>query len=138
MKLINNIVAAANRASAFEALVLGRKLGLDGAEMINVLNAGSARSMALVERRASAILSGQFDSGPRIGLLHKDVQLALDAATEVGLSLKAIPTLDGAAQLWAEAERLGMAGQDVSALIRVVEERAGVTVRSDAYHYSDA
>src|SRR3546814_452243 len=78
MKLINNIVAAANMASAFEALVLGRKLGLDGAEMINVLNAGRARSMALVERRASAILSGQFDSGPRIGLLHKDVQLALD------------------------------------------------------------
>jgi len=130
MKLVNNIVAAANMASAFEALILGTRLGLNPAMVVDVLNAGSARSMALVERRANAILSGRFDSGPKIALLQKDVQLALDAASAAGFPLEAIPTLRGAAELWADADKAGMAGQDVSALIRIVEDKAGVVARA--------
>jgi len=130
MKLVNNIVTAANMASAFEALILGTRLGLNPAMVVDVLNAGSARSMALVERRANAILSGRFDSGPKIALLQKDVQLALDAASAAGFPLEAIPTLHGAAELWADADKAGMAGQDVSALIRIVEDKAGVVARA--------
>ncbi|ALR20391.1 NAD(P)-dependent oxidoreductase [Sphingobium baderi] len=138
MKLVNNVVAAANMASAFEALVMGTRLGLDAKVMIDVLNAGSARSMALVDRRASAILSGRFDSGPRLGLLHKDVQLAVEAAATVDFPLDAAPTLIGAAQLWEKAVQAGMAEDDVSALIRVVEEQAGVEVRNGERHSGDA
>lgn len=138
MKLVNNILAAANMASAFEALVLGTQLGLDPAMMIDVLNAGSARSMALVERRASAILKGSFDSGPKLGLLNKDIELALRAADAAGFPLDAVPTLSGAAALWSRAAQAGLDGADVSALIRVVEDAAGITVRDKAADHRHA
>jgi 3-hydroxyisobutyrate dehydrogenase len=132
MKLVNNLLAAANMANAFEALVLGVKLGLDPATMVTVINAGSGRSMALVERRSRAILSGRFDSGPKIALLHKDIGLALEAAQASGFPLAHAPSLMGAATLWQRAVAQGMAADDVSALIRVVENAAGAVVRSSS------
>jgi 3-hydroxyisobutyrate dehydrogenase-like beta-hydroxyacid dehydrogenase len=128
MKLINNLLAAANMANAFEALVLGVKLGLEPAQMVRVINAGSGRSMALVERRVAAILSRRFDSGPKIALLHKDIGLALEVAGAAGFPLAQAPALTGAATLWQRAVERGMESEDVTALIRLVEDAAGVVV----------
>jgi 3-hydroxyisobutyrate dehydrogenase-like beta-hydroxyacid dehydrogenase len=128
MKLINNLLAAANMANAFEALVLGVKLGLEPAQMASVINAGSGRSMALADRRVHAILSRRFDSGPKIALLHKDIGLALEVARAAGFPLEAAPSLAGAATLWQRAISKGMGAQDVTALIRIVEDAANVVV----------
>jgi 3-hydroxyisobutyrate dehydrogenase len=130
MKLINNLLAAANMANAFEALVLGVKLGLDATTMVQVINAGSGRSMALADRRVNAIMSRRFDSGPKIALLHKDIGLAFDVARAHGFPLAATPSLTGAASLWERAAARGMAEEDVTALIRVVEDASGVVVEA--------
>ena len=41
MNLVNNLISAANMATAFEALVLGAKGGLDPDLMVNVINVSS-------------------------------------------------------------------------------------------------
>lgn len=128
MKLVNNLLAAANMATSFEALTLGVGMGLDPAAMVEVINAGSGRNTGLVERRVTAILSRRFDSGPKIALLAKDIELAFEHATEIGFPLEAAPALSGMAELWRRAVAGGMAGDDVSALIRVVEDQAGLRV----------
>lgn len=124
MKLVNNILCAANIATSFEALAVGSRLGLDPAIMIDVIQNSSGRSTGLNEPRASAILSRRYDSGPRIGVLHKDVGLALDLAALAGFPATTLPALHGVAQLWNEAADAGMNGSDIAELIRLVEEKA--------------
>jgi len=46
MKFVNNILSASNLALACEAMVLGRKSGLDPAAMLEVLNNGSGQNTA--------------------------------------------------------------------------------------------
>lgn len=128
MKLVNNLLAAANMATSFEALTLGVGMGLDPAAMVEVINAGSGRNTGLVDRRVAAILSRRFDSGPKIALLAKDIELAFEHATEIGFPMEAAPALSGMAELWRRAMAGGMADDDVSALVRVVEDRTGLRV----------
>lgn len=132
MKLINNILCAANIATSFEALTMGTRFGLDPATMIEVIQASSGRSTGLNEPRASAILSRRFDSGPRIGVLQKDIGLALDLARARGFPLHATPALLGVAELWNRAAATGMGGADIAELITLVEEAAGQGVRAKA------
>lgn len=135
MKLVNNLLAAANMATSFEALTLGVKMGLDPATMVEVINAGSGRNTGLVDRRVAAILSRRFDSGPKIALLAKDIDLAFGHARDCGFPAEAMPALQGMGRLWRQAVEAGMADDDVSALIQVVERAAGVTVAGAGTEY---
>lgn len=128
MKLVNNLLAAANMATSFEALAIGTSFGIAPETIVDVVNASSGKSTGLVDRRVAAILSRRFDSGPKIALLAKDIELAFDQAEQCGFPLTAAPSLTGMAELWRRAMAQGMAGDDVSALIRVVERAAGLEV----------
>ncbi|WP_038207138.1 NAD(P)-dependent oxidoreductase [Xenophilus azovorans] len=132
MKLVNNLLAAANMATSFEALVLGVKLGLQPETIIEVVNAGSGRNTGMDDRKTGAILSRRFEGLGKIALLEKDIALAFEVAREAGFPLEATPTIGGMAQLWERAVQQGMAGEDVSALVKVVERRAGVEVHGRA------
>jgi len=50
MKLVNNLISAANMATAFEALVLGAKGGLDPALMVDVINVSTGRNSATLDK----------------------------------------------------------------------------------------
>src|SRR6185312_4590257 len=50
MKLINNMLSAANLAIASEAMVLGANAGLDPEQMIAVLNAGTGQNSATLTK----------------------------------------------------------------------------------------
>lgn len=63
MKLVNNLVVAANMASAFEALVIGAKAGHDADTMVQVLNASTGRSFASTDMVPRSVLTGRFDFG---------------------------------------------------------------------------
>lgn len=127
MKLVNNLVVAANMASLFEALVLGVKGGLDAGMMTDVLNASTGRSMASTDMLPRSVLTGTFDFGAAISILEKDVSLGLDEAARLSVPMW---TLEQSARLWRFAMTQGRAADDITALIKVMEEWAGVTVRS--------
>lgn len=125
MKLVNNLVAAANMASTFEALVLGASAGLDADAMAGVLNASTGRSVVSAEMVPRSVLTGRFNFGATIAIMERDVALGLAEAAELRVPLQ---VLAESARLWRSALDAGRGADDITALIRVMEEGAGVAV----------
>ena len=124
LKLVNNLMAAANYAVASECLVMGAKAGLDAETMVNVINKSSGRSF-VSEAFVPKVLSREFDFGFRMELMSKDVRLALEEAEALGATMV---TCSAAKQLYAYAMAHGAAASDVTALMKVLEQWGGATV----------
>lgn len=100
-KIANNMLCAANLVLVAEALRIGEAAGIAPASLLEGINAGSGRSGVSEVNYPRWILNGALDSGFTMGLMRKDVRLALDLATEHGLALPAFAPI---ARLW-EASR---------------------------------
>ncbi len=127
MKLVNNLINAANMATAFEALVLGAKGGLDPDQMVNVLNVSTGQNSATLTKVPKAVLTGTFDYGSSLTIMLKDVMLGLQEADALGVPMWVHGTVG---QLWRFAEQQGLGAADFTSLIKVMEGWAGVQVRS--------
>jgi 3-hydroxyisobutyrate dehydrogenase-like beta-hydroxyacid dehydrogenase len=125
MKLVNNVISAGNLAIACEALVVGRKAGLDPAIMLDVINNGSGQSNATSTKVPAHILTRKFSYGATIGPAITILEtLAMEARgrdVPVPLLQSIIATLRTAA-----AEEGGAA--DVTRIICPMERAAGATV----------
>lgn len=126
MKLVNNMLSAAAMALTSEAVVMGAKAGLDPKVMIDVINAGSGRNTATTQKFPQSILPRSFDYGFSTGLMHKDVDLFMKVAGELGLSLRACSVVN---EIWDEAERTFGPDSDFTHVIELMERPAGVTVK---------
>ncbi|HEY2620841.1 MAG TPA: NAD(P)-dependent oxidoreductase [Acetobacteraceae bacterium] len=127
MKLVNNLISAANMATAFEALVLGAKGGLEPALMVNVINASTGRNSATLDKVPKAVLPGTFDYGAKLSTMVKDIVLGLHEAEALGVPMWVHETVG---QLWRFGMKQGWADADITALIRVLESWAGAEVRN--------
>lgn len=127
MKLVNNYLSAAVLALTAEAAVMGVKAGLDPEKMIEVLNAGSGRNSATVDKFPRSVLTGTFDYGFTAGLMHKDVSLFAQEAEKLGA-----PTWIGTMvrQMWQfTCSQLGP-DADFTRIVQLNEKWAGVQVRA--------
>lgn len=86
MKALNNYVSAAGLIATAEALVVGRRFGLDPAVMTRVLNASTGRNNTTENKVERFMLSGKFDSGFALSLMDKDVGMARALAEELGIA----------------------------------------------------
>jgi 3-hydroxyisobutyrate dehydrogenase-like beta-hydroxyacid dehydrogenase len=127
MKLVNNLINAANMATAFEALVLGAKGGLDPEQMVAVINVSTGRNSATLDKVPRAVLPGSFDYGAKLSTMVKDVVLGLKEAEAMGVPMWVHETVG---QLWRFGATQGLGDADLTALIQVLEGWAGVEVRS--------
>lgn len=107
-KLINNLLCAAHLVTTAEAISLGKKAGLNPADLIAGLNAGSGRSAISEVNFPRWILNEGFDSGFTMALMRKDVRLAKQLIEEMGLDL---PMAEKTSSIWAESEK-NIPGQD--------------------------
>lgn len=87
-KIANNMLCAANLVLVAEAVRLGEAVGVSAEDLLEGVNAGSGRSGVSEINYPKWILNDAFDSGFTMGLMRKDVNLALDLAKASGLSLK--------------------------------------------------
>ncbi|MFC7474576.1 NAD(P)-dependent oxidoreductase [Dankookia sp. GCM10030260] len=126
MKLVNNLLFAANTANAFEAFALGAKAGLDPDTMVAMVNAGTGRSFASSDVMPG-ILDGKLRFGASIAVLDKDVSLGLEEARAYDVPMWGI---EQAARLWRFAASQGKGGADLAELVRIVEGWAGAEIRS--------
>jgi 3-hydroxyisobutyrate dehydrogenase-like beta-hydroxyacid dehydrogenase len=126
MKLVNNLLSATALAISSEAVVMGVKAGLDAKQIIDVLNAGTARNSATAHKFPKAVLTRTFDIGFPLALLNKDVRLCLEEADALG-----IPMIVGNAvrQLIAVAEASEGHDADITEMVKPIERWAGVIVR---------
>jgi len=127
MKLVNNMISASNMASAFEALVLGAKAGLDADLMVNVINASTGRNSATTDKVPKSVLPGTFDYGATTHTMHKDITMALIEAEELKVPMW---VANNTRQVWEFAMNQGGSELDFTTLIQHYEKWAGVEVRS--------
>lgn len=99
-KIANNMLCAANLVLVAEAVRLGQSAGVDPAALLEGINAGSGRSGVSEVNFPKWVLNGAFNSGFTMGLMRKDVGLALDLAAQNDISLEAFAPI---ARLWREA-----------------------------------
>src|SRR3712207_1721692 len=84
MKLVHNLVCHAIFFTTVEGCRLGERAGLDLAAMINVFNAGNARSFISEVRFPKHIIPGTFDGRSTVSNLAKDLGMADDLAAQLG------------------------------------------------------
>ena len=125
-KVANQIIVALNIQAVSEAMVFAAKAGADPAKVRQALMGGFASSRIL-EVHAERMLNGTFNPGFRIRLHQKDLNLALSAARELGLSL---PNTAIAQQMFGSCAAHGGADLDHSALILAIEGMADFSVRA--------
>ena len=126
MKLANNLLSATALAISSEAMVMGVKAGLDPRIMLDVINSGSGKNTATDGKFAGAILPRKFDLGFSVGLMHKDVALALVEGEAMDIPMTLASTVR---DVWERA--LAELGDDAdfSEIVKCVESRAGVEVK---------
>lgn len=118
IKLVNNLLAATNLAAAAEAIALARRVGLDGALALAVIEQSSGQSWIGSERMGRA-LAGDFAPRAHAALLAKDSALALAMAGAAGVR----PALGAqAAALFQAALDAGLGAQDDARLLSLVEQ----------------
>jgi 2-hydroxy-3-oxopropionate reductase len=127
VKACNQVLVAITFAGVAEALVLGSKLGVEPAAILDVLSGGMAANRVMEVRRSN-FLNHDFAPGFKIDLHHKDLEIALSAAgaTDVPLPLTA-----AVQQMLRQLRAAGHGEEDDSALLRVVEAAAGHRIGGD-------
>lgn len=85
MKALNNFVAAATFAACAEALLAGRRFGLDPGRMVEIMNVSTGRNFHTDLVLREHVVGGKFASGFQLGLLAKDVRIAADLAHDMRL-----------------------------------------------------
>ncbi|WP_458779660.1 NAD(P)-dependent oxidoreductase [Arthrobacter sp. D3-16] len=84
VKLLNNVLAAANLVSVGEALGVAKAYGIDPARAAASISDASGGSKVSASMYPNWVLSGTHDSGFSLGLMARDAALAVDVAAQVG------------------------------------------------------
>ena len=101
-KIANNMLCAANLVLVDEAVRLGQAAGVAPEALLEGINAGSGRSGVSEVNYPKWILNAAFDSGFTMGLMRKDVRLALDLAKTTGVDLGSFAQI---ADIWLNASK---------------------------------
>ncbi len=120
-KLVNQILVALNSLAACETLAWAERYGANLNKIVDVIKTSAGNSY-MFERSAPQIVHNAFTAGFQTRLIHKDLEIALEIASEIGqpliLSPLAFETLKGAlSHGWGEV--------DVASVIRFLRSLRG-------------
>lgn len=99
-KLANNMLTGINLLAASEVFRVAKAAGVDTANLIESINAGSGRSGVTMYNYPSRIMNNAFDSGFTMQLMRKDIRLAVAMMQDQGLDL---PIISNAGRTWADS-----------------------------------
>jgi 3-hydroxyisobutyrate dehydrogenase len=118
MKALNNYLSAAALATTAEAMLAGERFGIDPAVMLQILNHSTGRNTATEQKYPAFVLPRSFNSGFALGLMAKDLRIALDLAQAVGTPAS---LLSECTDLWTCAQqRLGFSA-DNTEIVKYLE-----------------
>lgn len=123
-KLLCNFFIATMISGLCQALVMAKKAGAQPGVLLEVIGA-SALNAPMYQTKGASIIERNFK--PRFFLEHmlKDVNLLIDVAQSLGL---AMPSGEIAQALFSQSMGLGLAREDYSAVVQVLERIAQVEV----------
>ena len=122
VKSLNNLLSATTLASAAEAVILAEKAGVAPEALLEVINAGNGRSYSTEVKFPKFILDRSFDDGFALGLMVKDLKIALETAAEMGH-----PMFSGSSisQLWQAAAARGYGLEGHTSIYAFLETLSG-------------
>jgi 3-hydroxyisobutyrate dehydrogenase-like beta-hydroxyacid dehydrogenase len=124
MKVVNNMLAAANLAAGCEAMAMASRLGLDLRQTADVVNASSGGSWIFADRMARA-LEGDYAPRAAARVLLKDVGLFVREARTLGLTA---PMAECAREIFHDTVARGLAEEDDAAVLKRYAEAWGATL----------
>jgi 3-hydroxyisobutyrate dehydrogenase-like beta-hydroxyacid dehydrogenase len=125
MKLVNNMLVQTHLVAICEALVMGVKAGLDPQTIYDVVRVSTGTSYGF-ETRVPRILDGDFVAGGSVDISYKDQELETAFAKQLGVP---IFMANVSQQVFQMARASGLGHADHGAIIKVLEQFAGVKVR---------
>jgi 3-hydroxyisobutyrate dehydrogenase len=123
MKALNNLVSAGGFLIGIEALLIGKKFGLDPGMMVDVLNASTGMNNSTQKKFRQFVLSRSFASGFSLDLMVKDLSIATAIGRDAGVPA---PFAALCREMWAAAAAQLGPGQDHTAMVRLSEALAGM------------
>jgi 3-hydroxyisobutyrate dehydrogenase-like beta-hydroxyacid dehydrogenase len=121
VKLINNAVAASNAAVLGEALVVGKRAGLDLDALVEVMGAGAGGS-AMLGLKAGPMRRHDYTTLFKLEHMLKDVRLCLEEGQTLGVPF---PSAAYTREVLTAAMGLGHADDDFAAMIEPLQNAAG-------------
>lgn len=118
-KLINQVLTAVNQAVICEAMVIGGKVGLDLNQLYKVLASSWGSSRMLERSVPNYIIPQKYESAACLGLMLKDLNLALEMGNDVGYSL---PITELSKHYYEEANKEGHGNLDHSYIIEIMKK----------------
>lgn len=112
-KMVNQICIAGVVQGLSEALYFAEKVGLDTADVVDVISKGAAQSWQM-ENRHETMHAREFEHGFAVDWMRKDLGIVLDRAGEAGLILPLTKLVD---QFYADIQDMGGNRWDTSSLI---------------------
>jgi 3-hydroxyisobutyrate dehydrogenase-like beta-hydroxyacid dehydrogenase len=125
-KLINNMLAFCNAAAAAEALMMGKRSGIDLKKLDAVIRNASGMSSGYAGMSTKAF-AGNFAPTFALDLAHKDLRLAMELADELGVPGLIAPQV---MNLMRMARGMGLGPSDSASVIKVYEAAMGEEVRA--------
>ena len=122
MKALNNLVSTGGFLIGIEALLIGQRFGLDPGTMVDVLNAATGMNNSTQKKFRQFVLSRSFDAGFTMGLLDKDVSIAMQVARETATPA---PVSALVRELIGAALAMFGPGADHTEMARLAERLAG-------------
>ncbi len=120
-KMVNQILIASTMVGVCEALVYGRRAGLDLEAVLRSVSGGAAGSWSLTNL-APRILAGRFEPGFFVEHFLKDMGIALAECRRMGLTL---PGLELAERLYRDVEAQGHGRDGTHALVLALSRMSG-------------
>ena len=127
MKALNNLVSTGGFLIGIEALLIGQRFGLDPAVMTDVLNAATGMNNSTQKKFKQFVISRKFDAGFTMGLLAKDLSIALQVGRETGT---AAPLSALVREMIVSAETMFGPGSDHTEMAKWVEKLVGDELKS--------
>ncbi len=82
MKALNNLVSAGGFLIGIEAILLGKRFGLEPEAMVDILNASTGMNNSTQKKFRQFVLSGKYNAGFGLALMVKDLGIALGLDTD--------------------------------------------------------
>src|SRR5512147_325156 len=123
-KAANQIMVAAQMVAMGELLVFSKKAGVDPRKVVEAIKAGAAQCWTL-DVKPPRLFAGNRNPGFKAHMQLKDLKIILDTAREYDIPISGTITNT---ELFQQMIDSGMGDLDNSAVVGVIEEKAGVKI----------
>ena len=116
-KMCNQIAVAGTMAGVVEALVYAKKSGLNPHTVLQSIEAGAAGSWSM-SNLAPRILDGNFEPGFYVEHFVKDMDIALEECSRMGIDM---PGLQAVRELYRKVTEMGLSRKGTQSLYLAYE-----------------